>query len=288
MFAAVYALILPALAATSPAPTEASPLPSGSASRIPGLHLAVAEDLAADGLVDGDAPMPDAPASEDTHIGHTRSYLMEVNARGRYMFLPNSLLDIWYFRHDGAGETVPQRPDVAAYSMGLEFVVKDRQANGIFYLEYVNSLLKPGYWDDVESPPDDQDGSYIKPEFFGLVVVGADYGYEIHAKPWLSFIFGAGLGVGFTTGQLTEWQSGEIPGDGNNDNTDPSCGPAPTPAYTRSETCPDDGALRVPPVLPMVDVNLGFRFNFSDRASLRIEGGLHDLPYGGGALGITF
>jgi hypothetical protein len=221
--------------------------------------------------------------------GPTRLYRMEVNARGRYLWFPKSLLDTWYFPHDEVGATTPARPNVAAYTMGVEFVVKDRGANGIFYVEYIGSLIEEGYWDDVENPEDNLDGSWIQPQGFGMVAIGANYAHEVKAQTWLSFLFGAGLGVAVKTGNLVEWEPGEDPANGASDNTDPSCGVVPTPAYERvDQGCADDGALRVPPVLPMVDINLGVRFTFSDRASLRLEAGLHDLPYVGSALGITF
>ena len=51
---------------------------------------------------------------------------------------------------------------------------------------------------------------------------------------------------------------------------------------------PPEGDKRIPPVYPMVDINTGLRFNFGDRAVLRIEGGLHTLVYWGGTLGIMF
>lgn len=232
-------------------------------------------------------PAPTTAVGTDATVAPTkRAYLMEVNFRGRYLFLPDSVLDIWYEKH--AGETF-ERPSIGAYALGLEFVIKDKQANGIFYAEYISSLMKEGYWDDRDNPPVYTDGSYIVPESFGLVAVGADYGYELHATNWLSFLFGAGLGVGIKTGELVEWESGEPEGTPNPDNTDQACGPTAA-AYERATElgCADDGPVRVPPVVPIVDVNVGIRFNFSDRASLRVEGGLHDLIYGGAALGITF
>lgn len=241
-----------------------------------------------------DASAPEAPAMPGTGAvspGTSRSYRMEVNARGRYLWLPASILDSWYDRNADSA-SAPERPKVAAYAMGLEFVAKDDKANGIFYAEYLGALIDEGYWDDREDasdPPDDQDGSYIVPTKFGLVVVGADYARDIRVNPWFAVLVGGGLGVAVKLGDLVEWDPGEIANDGNNDNTDPNCGPAPTPAYERHDMgCPDDGPVRVPPVLPMIDVNLGVRFIISERASIRVEGGLHDLPYAGGALGITF
>lgn len=231
-------------------------------------------------------PIPAAAPESTTTTRKKRAYLMEVNFRGRYMFLPDSVLDIWYEKH--AGEPL-ERPVINAYALGLEYVVRDKQANGIFYAEYISSLLQNGYWDDRDNPPVVSDGSYIVPENLGLIAIGANYGYELHATNWLSFMLGGGLGVGIKTGNLVEWEPGEPEGEPNPNNTDPSCGPDSN-AYERANTldCPDDGQVRVPGVVPILDVNVGIRFNFSDRASLRLEGGVHDLIYGGAALGITF
>lgn len=247
--------------------------------------LALAQDAPSE-------PMP--PSTVETAepgpatIGKTRAYLLQVNARGRYLWVPKSALDVATNRHDEPDDLIPDRPHVAAYAMGVELVVDDQNDNGIFYVEYISSLIEEGYWDDVDNPQDTLDGSWVRPENFGFVVAGANYAREVPAAPWLSFLFGGGLGVAVTTGQLTEWEPGEDPNNGASDNTDPACGVAPTPAYERHEFCPDDGPVRVPPVLPMVDVTVAARFNFSDRASLRIEGGLHDALYTGAALGITF
>ncbi len=216
----------------------------------------------------------------------TRKFLMEVGFRGRYMDLPDSLLDLAYFRND-EGSEVPQRPHVSAYSLGIEFVIKDEKANGIFYVEYLNPMIKPGYWDDKEEPEDHLDGSYLELEKFGLVLIGANYAYEIRATPWLSFLFGAGVGAGIKIGELKEWQPGEPDDSGNN--TEWDCGVAPSPAYVRHESCADDGYIETPPAVPYLDVNLGPRFNIGDRATLRLEGGVHAfLPYGGGTVGIVF
>ena len=41
-------------------------------------------------------------------------------------------------------------------------------------------------------------------------------------------------------------------------------------------------------MLPVVDINAGVKFNINNRASIRLEGGFHNLLYGGGAVGVTF
>ncbi len=217
-----------------------------------------------------------------------RDYFMEVNFRGRYLTLPDAFLDLGYFKH--TGETI-ERPDVNAYSLGLEFVVKgkgdSKRDNGIFYIEYMNPLIEPGYWDDVESPANSKDGNWLKPDQFALVVIGADYASEFVIKPWFSFLVGAGLGGGIVLGELTTWEAGEPEGT-EQDNTDPSCGPD-EPAYLRKNHCSDDGPQgQIPQVLPFLDVNVGVRFNINDHAAIRLEGGIHDLFYVGSSVGIVF
>lgn len=238
---------------------------------------------------------PPAATATDTEPAPVkkRKFLMEVGFRGRYMDLPDSILDLAYFRNDD-DDTLPDRPHVSAYSLGIEFIVKDKQANGIFYVEYLNPMIAAGYWDDKEEPADHLDGSWLEPDKFGLILIGANYAYELRATNWLSFLFGAGIGGAIKIGDLREWQPGEDPADpdGNNNNVEGDCGIAGTDdavAYIRATKCASDGSIETPPALPYIDVNIGPRFNIADRASIRIEGGIHMLlPYGGASVGIVF
>ncbi len=237
------------------------------------------------------AETPDEPLPTDPK----RGYLMEVNFRGRYMTVPNGILDPFVTAH--TDDEYPARPDINAYTLGLEFVVKERTANGIFYVEYLNPMIEDGYWDDADRGSEDpMDGSWVETVDFALVTLGADYAYELHATNWLSFMFGAGLGMGIVLGDLYEWQAGEDPAnpEGNNDNQDSECGPN-APAYERAGdpyNCPHDTELvadgDIPPVVPFVDINIGLRFKISNRASIRLEGGLHNMFYGGAAVGVVF
>jgi len=212
---------------------------------------------------------------------------MEIGFRGRTLNVPDSVLDIWYFNDSDEGLDLP-RPKVRAYSIGLEFVLKSRpqeddigSSNGLFYFDWVANLTQAGYWDDVEDPPNHTDGDYVVPsKNLGLVVFGADYGYEIHmvrtAKTQgnfgLSLLVGAGMGVGVLLGDLEYWGPDEgVPGYTRFDNGDPA-----------------EGTKRIPKVLPILDVNLGLRFNIADRFVMRFEGGFHNMFYLGGTAGIMF
>lgn len=223
-----------------------------------------------------------APAPAPATAPKTKKNKMEVGARGRYLFLPGGILDISYNSH--ADDDYPDRPSVSAYAVGLEYDLDAGSANGLFYLEYIGSLTNAGYYDDKETPDDFEDGSWIDASNVGMIAVGADYMGEFPATPWLSFMVGGGLGVGITTGEIDQW----VPNDDIHTVTDPDCG-IQEPAYQRvDDGCANDGALTVPPVLPLVDINVALKFNINDRATIRLDGGLHDLIYGGGSVAIRF
>ena len=235
-----------------------------------------------------DEPAPLALATEeDSEEEPARRGYMELGFRGRHMSVPNSLLDIWYFSERDEGLDEP-RPKVQAYGLGLEFVIKTRpeedsvgSSNGIFYFDWLSNLTSAGYWDDVEDPADHADGDYVVPsKDLGLLVLGADYAYEIHmvrtaqtkGNFGLSLLVGAGIGVGVLLGDLEYWSS-----EGG------------VPAYERFANGADpEGDKRIPKVLPVLDINVGLRFNFADRFVIRAEGGFHDMFYMGGSMGVMF
>lgn len=223
---------------------------------------------------------PERPPRRD------RAAPMEVNFRGRYMSVPDSLLDIWFFDSDDEGANPFDRPNVRMHALGVEYVLKPRPANWIFYYEYITSDIGEGYWDDVEQPAQHDDGDWVKPENLGMHAVGFNYAHEVDATDpardvWLSFLFGAGLGAGFVTGEMVTWYPG-----GNADVAS-QCG-LDDPAYERQKNCPADDTKRIPNVLPIVDLTASARVNFAERATLRLDVGLHDMLYVGGAVGGVF
>jgi len=220
----------------------------------------------------------------------TRAAQMEVNFRYRYMTVPDSVLDIWYFDEDEDGANPFKRPQGRAQTFGFEYVVKPRPVNWIFYFEYMSSLMEEGYWDDREDGDiDHEDGEWIKPEGFGAFILGVNGGREVDVTNpdkdvWLSIMLGGGLGIAFMQGELLEWNPG---GDEAND---PANCPdmVSEPAYVRQESCDPDGSKVVPGVLPVVDMSASLKINFADRAHIRLEGGLHDMLFVGTSVGAVF
>ncbi len=273
-------LLLAAWGATAwgAVPADFAPVPS-STRRVAGL-----EDQPTD-AESLDSPTPEATKSK------RRDYLMQVNARVRYLTMPDSILDTWYYDQDDPGANDFKRPKVRGWTFGGEFVFDRGGPNYVLWGEYIHPQLDEGYWDDVDDDfVDHNDGDWVVPDGFGAGALGFTYLHElplVDAGPegesvGFSFVFGGGLGVLFAAGGLEYWQAG-----GNPDNTEIDCLPT-APSYERKDTCASEGYKRFPKVLPIVDLSLGFRLDFAEHAHLRIEGGVHDLLFLGAAAGGVF
>jgi hypothetical protein len=219
------------------------------------------------------APTPD----------HDRKFDMEVSVRVRQVSVPRAVLNTWFYDDNDEGWAyIEPRPAVKGTAVGLEYGLRGPKANGTFYAEFVDSGVKAGYWDDVESPVDHLDGDFLVPSAgMGLVAFGADSAYEAHivrldqtgGRYGLSFLTGGGLGLGVLAGRLDRWRPDSI---GN-------------PSYKRYlDGLPPDDGKSIPRIYPMVDVNFGLRMNFGDLVVWRLEGGLHTLLYYGTSLGVSF
>jgi len=195
-------------------------------------------------------------------------------------------MDIWFFDSDEEGANPFERPRIRMYAFGLEYVLKPKPMNWIFYYEYVSSGIKEGYWDDAEEPADHDDGDWIKPSGFGMHVLGANYAHEIDVSStdravWVSMLFSAGLGAGIVSGQLQTWHPG------GNETINNLC-LRDAPAYERQNSCPDDGSVRLPGLLPILDLTMSARVNFQNNATIRLDVGIHDIFYVGTAVGTVF
>jgi len=210
-----------------------------------------------------------------------RSLEMEVGIRVRSMTIPRSILDTWYRdQDDPEWAWVEGRPKEGGLALGLEYVIKENNQNGIFYVEYVDSAVDDGYWDDTDESY--VDGDYLRPsKGLGMIGLGANYAYEGHlvtlddtgGRLGISLLVGGGLGVGVLAGRLDRWVYDD---QGN-------------PSYKRFLDGEEpDSTTGIPRVLPLVDVNTGVRFNVGDRAVFRVEGGVHTMLYWGVTGGVTF
>jgi hypothetical protein len=212
----------------------------------------------------------------------TRPYTQEVNIRGGWANVPASILDIWYFDGEDNGGTHQERPKAHAYSIGLEYVIRTDEANGIFYFEYMPALMDAGYWDDREDPPDYQDGDYVSPDHLAVFNLGGNYGFEVKIQDWFSLIFGGGLGISIRRGEINKWDSKIVTDENGQRQT-----LLPWDNYEQNKDTPDS-TYDIPKVLPLIDIQAGMRFTISEQANIRIYGGLHNLIFIGASTGVVF
>lgn len=228
---------------------------------------------------DLDAPEPAPPAVTEAAEAPRHG----ANLRYRYLWLPKAVLNPWYYTSE---ESRLPRPNASAHVVGAEFAIEPDPAIFSFWAEgwFVN--LDEGYWDDVESPDDFSDGDWIRPEGLGMVAFGANFGHEWAATPvendvWLGFAVGGGLGLGIPWGKVLRWQPGWA--------TQPltSCEPL-LPSDQRHDECAPDEEAKLPAVLPVIDITLALKLHVLDRGVVRLETGVHDVPFVGVAAGGQF
>ncbi|MBX2796514.1 MAG: hypothetical protein KTR31_02560 [Myxococcales bacterium] len=215
-----------------------------------------------------------------------------VSLRARYGWVPNVLLNLGYTGNNEGASLPSPRPNVTSPMFGLEYALGLKEGPGgpalVAWVERMPLRFQDGYFDDRDSPPNYLDGDWVqRGRGFGLWNVGLNYMQEIPLTPtggdfWMSLVFGGGLGVGFTSGELTVWHAGE-----HDELVDRGCG-NDAPATDRYQVCQSDGTVDLPGVIPVVDLTLGLRFHVMEHAVFRLEGGIHDVLYVGIAGGGTF
>jgi len=228
-----------------------------------------------------------APGKRRKKTGE-RNIQFEVNLRARNMSLPSGMLNIWFTPDEevdarvvqALGEDRAYRPTFRGWAYGIEMAFKDRRAAGVVWFDWVDSDLQEGYFDDNDNQP--LDGDYLKPApNLGIIMFGADYAYDIPFVKLkqtkgifgLSMQVGAGLGLGVLVGQYEQWEEGE----------------GAYPSYEQYlDGLPPNSLKTLPGFYPVLDINLGLKFNFADKFHIRAEGGLHTLLYWGFAAGMSF
>lgn len=212
-----------------------------------------------------------------------------VALRVRRGGIPQSIMDIWFFDNDDPGAPTYERPAIATNVFGLEYTLAPDPVGSqlIVWVERAWIPMKDGYWDDVESPEDHTDGDWLAPDKLGLWNFGVNYANEIGitssaAPVWLSASIGAGIGLGIRTGSITVWHPGYHP-----DTVDPDCGYEDM-APDRVDVCVSDEQIKLPGVVPILDVTVGPKLHITEHAMVRLDLGIHDVLYIGGAAGGTF
>jgi opacity protein-like surface antigen len=222
----------------------------------------LASPLFADETTDGETI--DVPESEKLHWG--------VGVRGGARAVPSVGLDLVYDIH-------PSLKDTLGTSFGLEFIRRKGEVDlrlGFSFEDYTGT---DGDGDQFLQKGDAaKDIEFVKNS---LQILSVDINVlgSTEITDWWHLLYGAGIGVGVVRGDLLRTDT--FAPDATDQNTRRPCTAPGVPDINCLEI--DVVEDSVPPVIPVLNMLLGMRFDFSKNVSLRLEGGLRTLSVYTGA-----
>lgn len=195
-----------------------------------------------------------------------------VGVRMRYIFLPKSVLELF----------LGHATSLSSYAIGGEVIRRKGNLDIAFGLEYANISPEDGLYLEKDRNPalatDYPD--FVHFDGFGMISVDGTFIWHADLAPWIQFRYGAGVGVGFLIGEIQK-QKAPCGSTTTVDQLDDpnTCMVAPGTLVRKAD---------YPPVVPIVNLLLGFRIKLRDEISLNIEGGFRDVFFVGGGIGYFF
>jgi opacity protein-like surface antigen len=211
---------------------------------------------------------------------------IEVTARARAIAVPDAMLGAFFQEHashwDGQANM--------AYGVALKF----RQPSGYEFglaFDYADLKMQDQFWLENDEPPTEADYTQMN---LGLVSAVVSMNWYWPATEWLAPYAGLGLGAGFVLGETIQINPRQGSACRNGLGQDPDqfapdvCftddgEPDPTQLETDS---PD--ANNFVPVVPVVRVGGGLRFQIEEVGVIRLEIGFQDYVYAGLSAGVQF
>jgi hypothetical protein len=196
---------------------------------------------------------PEVPEAEQAQFG--------LGVRLRYGAAPTSIINLFPVSHS---------TPASLYGVAASLVRRKGNLDIGFTVQYDRIDLEAGLWQEDDEDPS-IDGMY--PDFVECTscsFLAFDVSFTWHARltEWLAFRYGAGIGIGVPLQNATQTDT-SCPASTTNDDLDNPMHCAREPSTTVDAD--------VPPVLPVIQFMVGFRFKVMDKLSFNIEGGLRDV-----------
>ena len=206
----------------------------------------------------------DVPESEKLHWG--------FGIRGGARAVPSVGLDLFYDIH-------PNLKDTAGTSFGLEFIRRKGEVDlklGFSFEDYTGT---DGDGDQFLQTGDAIDDLEFVKNSLQIISIDINVVGSTKITDWWHLLYGAGLGVGIVRGELSRTDT--FAPDPTDPNTRRPCnGPGDPIANCLEIAVVEDS---VPPAIPVLNMLLGMRFDFSKNVAFRVEGGLRTLSVYTGA-----
>jgi hypothetical protein len=233
--------------------------------------ILVAASLAIPVLADpGSARAQDEAVSEDMASPNTPHW--GIGARLRYVFLPTAVINLF----------VDHSTPLSAMSFALEAVRRKGDLDVVISLDYTQGSPPDGLYLEQGDDPNQPGQAPDWTEFDGVGLLSLDVSFIWHANlhRMVQFRYGAGVGIGLVTGTIYQTDTVCPPGTTASDLDDENHCARVTGTRAENES--------VPPVLPVVNVLLGFRFLLADQISINVEGGFRDCFFFGAGANYVF
>ncbi len=207
-----------------------------------------------------------------------------IAGRFRGIGMPSFIWDFWFDEHPNHWSDGQLN-----FSFGGEFTWRREGSFEIgFAVDYADLSMKDAFWLESGKSAVDQDWTQFDVQLLSLVFF-TQWFWDV--KPWFSPFVGVGLGPGLVLGDVTEFN----PKEGS------TCRNEALGGVFASPSCLDKGKVNlerdfdageketgIPPLLPVLQLGGGVRFNIAKHAMLKIELGFQDYLYLGGALGVQW
>jgi hypothetical protein len=212
-----------------------------------------------------------------------------VGVRLRSVWVPRSVLELFVTRSAGGAHN---------YGLGVDLTRRHGSTELQLGFEFEHINIGQGVWinkgdnvamgdeADYVLGPDSSTGSGNQFGWFTL-----EFSFFNHAEltPWLSFRYGAGLGLGVLIGEIDHYNIICAPG-ATNATPAPGCVPdrfAGTGKYSEGPETLVKYDLGTP-VFPVVNAILGLQFKPTPRATINLEGGIRTMPFVGVSSSVFF
>lgn len=219
-------------------------------------------------LAQDDVDPDDLYTDKDKEMTEAAPAQLGVGLRVRYVMMPKSIIELFV---DSASSGVGHP------GFGLEVVRRKANFDIVLGVEYENISPDDGLFLEKGDTPGVPGENPDFVEFDGFGLLGLDVAFVWHKEivPKVDFRYGAGIGIAAVLGDVIQTDTAcSVQGDID------SCVEDPT-APQQHEKSED-----VPPVVPLVNVLLGARFEVAPNLTVNAEAGFRDLFYMG--LGTTY
>jgi hypothetical protein len=195
-----------------------------------------------------------------------------IGARGRFIFLPQSVLQLF----------LGHATSMTSFSVGGEVVRKKGNLDIVFGLEYANISPKDGlYLEKGKDPANFGDSpDYVHFNNFSMISLDGSFIWHSDLTDFMQLRYGAGIGVGFLLGDI-EKQKTSCASNTTVDQLD-------DPNTTQCVRQPTVKNADKPPVVPIVNLLAGIRFKLGEQGSINLELGFRDVFFGGLSLDYFF